>query len=108
LPSARRSEKQCFAKSISVLWSKLLWLRALLRSTWKNIPLLQRHISNFFVLVEVDLTNPYPTFAVPKLVVLTGLETKVVSGLLHIFGNFHIFEPDLLHPKLPSAKKILV
>jgi hypothetical protein len=60
------------------------------------------------VLVEVDLTNPDPTFAVAKLVVLTGLKTKVVSGLLRIFGNFHIFEPDLLHPKLPSASKILV
>jgi hypothetical protein len=58
--------------------------------------------------VEVDLTNPNPTFAVAKLAVLTGLETKVVSGLLHIFGNFHIFEPDLLHLKLPSASKILV
>jgi hypothetical protein len=60
------------------------------------------------VLVEVDLTNPDPTFAVAKLAVLTRLETKVVSGLLHIFGNFHIFEPDLLHPKLPSANKIIV
>jgi hypothetical protein len=60
------------------------------------------------VLVEVDLTNPDPTFAVAKLAILTGLETKVVSGLLHIIGNFHIFEPDLLHPKLPLANKILV
>jgi hypothetical protein len=60
------------------------------------------------VLVEVDLTNPDPTFAVAKLAVLTGLETNVVSGILHIFGNFHIFEQDLLHPKLPSANKILV
>jgi hypothetical protein len=60
------------------------------------------------VLVEVDLTNPDPTFAVAKLVVLTGLETKVVYGLLHIFENFHTFEPDLLHPKLRSANKILV
>jgi hypothetical protein len=60
------------------------------------------------VLVEVDLTNPDPTFTVAKLAVLTGLETKVVSGLLHIFGNFHIFEPNLLHLKLPSANKILI
>jgi hypothetical protein len=60
------------------------------------------------VLVEVDLANPDPTFAVAKLAVLTGLETKVVSSLLHIFVNFHIFEPDLLHPKLPSANKIIV
>jgi hypothetical protein len=51
--------------------------------------------------VEVDLTNPDPTFAVAKLAVLTGLEMKVVSGLLHIFDNFHTFELDLLHPKLP-------
>jgi hypothetical protein len=54
--------------------------------------------------VEVDLTNPNPTFAVAKLAVLTRLEMKVVSSLLQIFGNFRIFEPDLLHPKLPSAK----
>jgi hypothetical protein len=60
------------------------------------------------VLVEVDPTNPNPTFVVAKLDVLTGLETKVVSGFLHIFGDFHIFETDLLHPKLPSASKILV
>jgi hypothetical protein len=49
-----------------------------------------------------------PTFAVAKLVVLAGLKMTVVSGLWHIFGNFHIFEPSLLHPKLPSANKILV
>jgi hypothetical protein len=58
--------------------------------------------------VEVDLTNPNPTFAMAKLAVLAELRTKVVSGLLHIFGNFHIFEPILLHPKLPSAIKTLV
>jgi hypothetical protein len=58
--------------------------------------------------VEVDLTNPDPTFGVAKLAVLTGLEMKVVSGLLHIFDNFHTFEPDLLHPKLHSTNKILV
>jgi hypothetical protein len=33
---------------------------------------------------------------------------KVVSGLLCIFDNFHIFELAMLHPKLPSASKILV
>jgi hypothetical protein len=60
------------------------------------------------VLVEVDLTNPDPTFEVAKLAVLAGLKTKVASGLLHIFGNFHIFEPSLLHSKLPSASKILI
>jgi hypothetical protein len=97
-----------FAKRISVLWMKLLWLGALLRSIKRNIPRLQRHISNFLELVEVDLANPDPTFIVAKLAVLTGLKTKVVSGPLHIFGNFHILEPNLLHPKLPSASKILV
>jgi hypothetical protein len=60
------------------------------------------------VLVEVGLTNLGPTFAVSKLAVLAGLETKVVSSLWHIFGNFHIFEPNLQHPKLPSASKNLV
>jgi hypothetical protein len=34
--------------------------------------------------------------------------TKVASNLLHIFGNFRTFEPNLLRPKLPSANKILV
>jgi hypothetical protein len=42
-----------------------------------------------------------------RLAVLTELATKVASGLLHIFENSHTFEPDLLHPKLPSANKIL-
>jgi hypothetical protein len=60
------------------------------------------------VLLEVDLTNPDPTFAVAKLAVLAGLGTKVVSGLWRIFGNFHIFEPKLLHSKLHSASKILI
>jgi hypothetical protein len=41
----------------------------------------------------VHLANPDPTFVVAKLAVLTGLKTKVVSSPLHIFGNFHIFEP---------------
>jgi hypothetical protein len=60
------------------------------------------------VLVEVDPTNPGPIFAMARLVVLTESATKVVSGFLHIFGNFRTSEPDLLHPKLPSANKILV
>jgi hypothetical protein len=60
------------------------------------------------MLVEVVLTNPGPIFAMARLVVSVGLMTKVVSGLLRIFGSFHIFEPDPLHPKLPSANKILV
>ena len=57
--------------------------------------------------MEVDLTNPGPILAMARLAVLTGLTTKVVSGLLHIFENFRTFEPDLLHPKLPLANKIL-
>jgi hypothetical protein len=56
----------------------------------------------------VDLTNTDPTFAVARLAVLTQLEMKVASGLLHIFDNFHTFESDLVHPKLPSANKILI
>ena len=60
------------------------------------------------MLVEGDLTNPGPIFAMAKLAVLVGLTMKVVSGLLHIFGNFRTFEPDPLHPKLPSDNKILV
>jgi hypothetical protein len=60
------------------------------------------------VLLEVDLTNLGPIFAMTRLVVLAGLAMKVVSGLLHIFDNFRTFEPDLLHPKLPSANKIIV
>jgi hypothetical protein len=60
------------------------------------------------MLVEVDLMNPGPISAMDKLVVLIGLATKVVSGTLHIFDNFHTFEPDPLHPKLPLANKILI
>jgi hypothetical protein len=56
----------------------------------------------------VNLTNLGPTFAVAKWTVLAGLKTKLVSGLWRISGNFHIFEPSLLHPKLPSASKIFV
>jgi hypothetical protein len=33
--------------------------------------------------------------------------TKAVSDLLHIFGNFRTFEPNLLRLKLPSTNKIL-
>jgi hypothetical protein len=80
----------------------------LLQSTWKNTPQPPQHILNCLVLVEVDLINPGPIFTMAKLVVLIGLATKVVSGLLHNFDNFHTFEPDLLHPKLPSANKIIV
>jgi hypothetical protein len=56
----------------------------------------------------VDLTNPSPIFAMAQLAVLAGLETKVAYVLWRIFGNFHIFEPNLLHPKLPLASKNLV
>jgi hypothetical protein len=66
-----------------------------------------QHISSCLALVEVDLTNPSLIFAMAKLAVLAGLETKVASGLWRIFGNFHIFELNLLHPKLPSASKNL-
>jgi hypothetical protein len=41
-------------------------------------------------------------------VVLVELKMKVVSSLWHIFGNFHISELDLPHPKLPSASKNFV
>jgi hypothetical protein len=73
----------------------------------ENILLPLQHILDFLVLVEVGLANRGPTFATTKWVVLTELETKVVSDLLHIFCILHIFELTLLHPKLPSANKIL-
>jgi hypothetical protein len=59
------------------------------------------------VLVEVGLANHGPTFAMAKSVVLIELETNVVSDLLHIFDNHHIFGLILLHPKLSLASKIL-
>jgi hypothetical protein len=59
------------------------------------------------VLVGVDPTNLGRVFAMARLAVLTELATNVASGLLHIFDNSRTFEPDLLHPKLPSANKIL-
>jgi hypothetical protein len=74
----------------------------------ENILQPPQHILNCLVLVEVDLTNLGPIFAMARLVVSVGLTMKVVSSLLRIFGNFHIFEPDPLHSKLPSANKILV
>jgi hypothetical protein len=55
----------------------------------------------------VGLTNRGPTFATAKWAVLTELEMKVVSGLLHISNSLHIFGLILLHPKLPLANKIL-
>jgi hypothetical protein len=92
------------------LWTvtEVIVAKALLQYTWKNTPQPLQHILNCLVLVEVDLINPGPIFAMAKLVVLIGLAMKVVSSLLHIFDNFCIFEPDPLHPKLPSTNKILV
>jgi hypothetical protein len=49
-----------------------------------------QHILNCLVLVEVDLTNPGPIFAMAKLAVLVGLMTKVVSGLLRILAIFEL------------------
>jgi hypothetical protein len=58
--------------------------------------------------MEVGPTNLDPTFAMAKWAELVELETKVASGLWHTSGSFRTFELDLLHPKLPSANKILV
>jgi hypothetical protein len=60
------------------------------------------------MLVEVGLINLGPTFAMAKWARLAELKTKVVFGLWHTYGSFHIFELNLLHPKLPSANKILI
>jgi hypothetical protein len=73
----------------------------------KNILPPPQHILNFLVLVEVGLANQGPTFATAKWAVLTESETKAVFDLLHIFDSLHIFRLILLHPKLPSANKIL-
>jgi hypothetical protein len=59
------------------------------------------------VLVEVGLANQGPIFAMAKWAVLIELETKVVFDLLHIFDNLRIFGLIMLHPKLPSANRIL-
>jgi hypothetical protein len=58
--------------------------------------------------VEVGLINLDPTFAMAKWAGLAELKRKVVFGLWHTSGSFHIFELNPLHPKLPSANKILV
>jgi hypothetical protein len=84
-----------------------LWLKASPQSTWKNILPPLQHILNFLELVEVGLANRGPTFATAKWAILTGLEMKVASDLLHIFDSLHIFGLILLHPKLPSTNKIL-
>jgi hypothetical protein len=57
--------------------------------------------------VEVGLANRGPTFATAKWAVLIESKTKVVFDLLHIFYSLRIFGLILLHPKLPSANKIL-
>jgi hypothetical protein len=75
---------------------------------FENILQPLQHTSSCLVLVGVDLTNLGPNFAMARLAVLAGLKMKVVSGLLHIYGNFHIFELNLLHPKLTLASKNLV
>jgi hypothetical protein len=55
--------------------------------------------------VEVDLADLGPIFATVRLVVLAESMTRIASDRLHIFGNFHTFEPNLLRPKLPSANR---
>jgi hypothetical protein len=55
----------------------------------------------------VGLANQGPIFAMAKWAVLIELETKVVFDLLHIFDNLRIFGLIMLHPKLPSANRIL-
>jgi hypothetical protein len=74
----------------------------------RNIPPLLQPILNFLALVKVGLTNLDPTFAMARWAGLAELETKVVFGLWHTYGSFHIFELNLMHPKLPLANKILV
>jgi hypothetical protein len=74
----------------------------------RNIPPLLQHILNFLALVEVGPVNQDPTFAMARWDELVELETKVASNLWHTSGSFRTFELDLLHPKLPSANKILV
>jgi hypothetical protein len=60
------------------------------------------------MLVEAGLANRGPIFATTMWAVLTESETKAVFDLLHIFDSLRIFGLVLLHPKLPSANKILV
>jgi hypothetical protein len=58
--------------------------------------------------VEVGLANQGPIFATAMWAVLTESETKAIFDLLHIFDSLRIFGLVLLHPKLPSANKIVV
>jgi hypothetical protein len=60
------------------------------------------------MLVGVGLANLGPTFVVAKWTGLAKLKTKVVFVLWHTSGSFHIFELNLLHPKLPSVNRIIV
>jgi hypothetical protein len=87
--------------------TKLLWLKALPQSIWKNILPPPQHILDFLMLVEVGLANQGPTFATAKWAVLNESKMKAVFDLLHIFDSLHMFGLILLHPKLPSANKIL-
>ena len=41
--------------------------------------------------MEVGLINIDPTFAMARWARLAELETKVVFGLSHTYGSFHIF-----------------
>jgi hypothetical protein len=88
--------------------AEVIVAKALLRSNSRSTPLLPQQISSCLVLVELDLANLGPTFVVARWAVLVGLKTKATFGLWHTSGSFHISEPSLLHPKLPSANKILV
>jgi hypothetical protein len=69
--------------------------------------MLLQHTSNFLRLGASGQLCPLPIFVRAMLARLAGLVTKVVSDLMHIFGNCHIFAQILLCPKLPSINKNL-
>src|SRR5688500_2106839 len=77
------------------------------QSTWKNIPQQLQHISDCLEPVVMGPANRGPTFVMARWVVLAVSKTKVVFDLLHISDNLRTFELTQLHPKLPSANKIL-
>jgi hypothetical protein len=104
---ALRSDKQYFAKKKFWTVTEVIVAKGFAPIHLENILPPPQHILDFLVLVEVGLANRGPTFATAKWAILTELEMKVVSDLLHIFDSLHIFELTLLHPKLPSANKIL-
>jgi hypothetical protein len=70
--------------------------------------MLPQHISNSLRLVAMVPISLVPIFAMAKWVESTALEMKVVSGPWHTSDNFHIFVLNPLHPKQPSASRILV